>query len=42
LFDLRSGCDLMRIGAMEVVIADYAGEDNVKKFRDIVDKYRKG
>jgi TRAP-type C4-dicarboxylate transport system substrate-binding protein len=23
-------------------IADYAGEDNVKKFRDIVDKYRKG
>jgi TRAP-type C4-dicarboxylate transport system substrate-binding protein len=23
-------------------IADYAGADNVKKFRDIVDKYRKG
>jgi hypothetical protein len=23
-------------------IADYAGEDNVKKFREIVDKYRKG
>jgi len=23
-------------------IADYAGEDNVKKFRDIVDKYHKG
>ena len=23
-------------------IADYAGEDNVKKFREIVDKYHKG
>ena len=23
-------------------IADYAGEDNVKKFRDMVDKFRKG
>ena len=22
-------------------IADYAGDDNVKKFREIVDKYRK-
>jgi TRAP-type transport system periplasmic protein len=23
-------------------IADYAGEDNVRKFREIVDKYHKG
>ena len=23
-------------------IAEYAGEDNVKKFREIVDKYHKG
>ena len=37
----RPDCDLMRSQTVNRRIADYAGEDNVGKFRETVEKNRK-